>query len=119
MPQTLSYHIGKIAESPQISDAFLLGNSNLNILAKVLSTFQSELEKRSEWGVSGSISFHYEQLEYPMIQLCSYFDGTSDLNDKDAYIFISFVEKIFNALQVIAVEIDSDYNEVADDFNQK
>lgn len=118
-PQTLSYHIGKIAESTQTPGSFLLGKSNLDILAKVLSTFQSELEKRSEWGVSSSISFHYEQLEYPMTQLFSYFDGTSDLNDKDAYIFISFVEKIFNVLQIIAAEIDSDYNEIDDDFDQK
>lgn len=108
-PQTLSYHLSKIYEATYTVQSFSLGKINLNLLVNILESFKSSLEERSEWSVSDSINFHYEQLEYPMEQLASYFNNDSVLNEKDAYIFTSFVEKQFSELLVIAKEIDEDY----------
>ncbi|WP_311567573.1 hypothetical protein [Photobacterium arenosum] len=108
-PQTLSYHLSKIYEGTYTQQSFAIGKVNLTTIVKVLETFKSVLESRSEWGVYDSINFHYEQLQYPLQQLELYFAGESILNEKDAYIFVSFVEKQFDELIAIVREIDKEY----------
>ncbi|ENM6580597.1 hypothetical protein ACKGLS_000704 [Vibrio alginolyticus] len=108
-PQTLSYHLGKIYEATYTRQSFALGKVNLSTVSNVLESFKSALEARSEWGVYDSVNFHYEQLEYPLQQLELYFDGESTFNEKDAYIFASFVEKQFDELIEIAKDIDKEY----------
>ncbi|WP_133407312.1 hypothetical protein [Parashewanella tropica] len=108
-PQTLSYHLGKIYEATYTRESFALGKVNLAMVSKVLEDFKNALESRSEWGVYDSVNFHYEQLEYPLRQLELYFNGESTLNEKDAYIFVSFVEKQFDELIEIAKDIDKEY----------
>lgn len=108
-PQTLSYYLSKVYEATYTPQSFAFGKVNLSTLAKVLESFQAGLENRSEWGVYDSVNFHFEQLEYPMEQLELYFDRQSELNEKDAYIFTSFIEKQFDELLVIAKDIDKDY----------
>ncbi|MCR9590638.1 hypothetical protein NB475_14930 [Vibrio alginolyticus] len=108
-PQTLSYHLGKIYEATYTRQSFALGKVNLSTVSNVLESFKSALKARSEWGVYDSVNFHYEQLEYPLQQLEFYFDGESTFNEKDAYIFASFVEKQFDELIEIAKDIDKEY----------
>lgn len=108
-PQTLSYHLGKIYEATYTRESFALGKVNLTTVSQVLEDFKNALESRSEWGVYDSVNFHYEQLEYPLQQLELYFNGESKLNEKDAYIFASFVEKQFDELIEIAKDIDKEY----------
>lgn len=108
-PQTLSYHLGKIYEATYTRQSFALGKVNLATVSQVLESFKNALESRSEWGVYDSVNFHYEQLEYPLQQLDLYFDGESTFNEKDAYIFVSFVEKQFDELIEIAKDIDKEY----------
>ncbi|EGR4437022.1 hypothetical protein DDN22_18455, partial [Vibrio cholerae] len=108
-PQTLSYHLSKIYEATYTKQSFALGKVNLATVSQVLENFRDALESRSEWGVYDSVNFHYEQLKYPLEQLELYFDGESTLNEKDAYIFASFVEKQFDELIEIAKDIDKEY----------
>ncbi|OEE70909.1 hypothetical protein A1OO_22055 [Enterovibrio norvegicus FF-33] len=108
-PQTLSYHLGKIYEATYTRQSFALGKVNLSTVSQVLESFKNALEARSEWGVYDSVNFHYEQLEYPLQQLELYFEGESTFNEKDAYIFASFVEKQFDELIEIAKDIDKEY----------
>ncbi|RBW47106.1 hypothetical protein DS885_04730 [Psychromonas sp. B3M02] len=108
-PQTLSYHLGKIYEATYTRQSFALGKVNLTTVSQVLESFKNALESRSEWGIYDSVNFHYEQLEYPLQQLDLYFDGESTFNEKDAYIFASFVEKQFDELIEIAKDIDKEY----------
>ncbi|EGQ8122595.1 hypothetical protein V9R51_003828 [Vibrio cholerae] len=108
-PQTLSYHLSKIYEATYTKQSFALGKVNLATVSQVLENFRDALESRSEWGVYDSVNFHYEQLKYPLEQLELYFDGESTLNEKDAYIFASFVEKQFDELIEMAKDIDKEY----------
>ncbi|CSA26318.1 MULTISPECIES: hypothetical protein [Vibrio] len=108
-PQTLSYHLGKIYEATYTRQSFALGKINLTTVSQVLEDFKNALESRSEWGVYDSVNFHYEQLEYPLQQLELYFNRESKLNEKDAYIFASFVERQFDELIEIAKDIDKEY----------
>ncbi len=108
-PQTLSYHLGKIYEATYTRQSFALGKINLTTVSQVLEDFKNALESRSEWSVYDSVNFHYEQLEYPLQQLELYFNRESKLNEKDAYIFASFVERQFDELIEIAKDIDKEY----------
>lgn len=108
-PQTLSYHLNKIYEGTYTQQAFILGKTNLDIVTNVLGNFKNTLEARSEWRGNDSINFHYEQLKYALYQLKQYFAGDSTFNEKDAYIFVSFVEKQLNELIAIAKDIDREY----------
>lgn len=108
-PQTLSYYLSKIYEGTYTQQAFILGKVNLNIVADILDKFKNTLEARSEWRENNSINFYYDHLEYALYQLKQYFTGNSTFNEKDAYIFVSFVEKQLNELIAIAKDIDREY----------
>lgn len=110
-PHTIRYFFGKLFEATSGEDKYCLGEMHLELIQNCLDDFHSKLDARGEWGVSDSIKYHYEKLSYPMTELKLYFKDKTDskLNDKDAYIFVSFLVEHIDALKQIAVEIDEEY----------
>jgi hypothetical protein len=108
-PHTTSYHIGKIIEATSSPDRFLLGDINVNTIEGFLDAFRQELTKRDEWGAYDSIDYHYELIQYPLKRLKDYFNGNDPMNEKDAYIFASFVSGQVDELICIAQELDNQY----------
>lgn len=108
-PQTLGYHISKIFESTMPHGYFSLGTPNLEMVAECLERFKSELVKRGEWGVYDSIDSLFELIEYPLNRLKAYFERNDPMNEKDAYIYTSFLSQQVKALEVIAQDIDREY----------
>ncbi|MEW5859638.1 MAG: hypothetical protein AB1861_20000 [Cyanobacteriota bacterium] len=108
-PRTISYHFSKIYEATYSRDGFLLGTPNLKIIAECIESFKDELSIRGEWGVYESIDYHYELIDYPLKRLESYFGGDDAMNEKDAYIYASFLSNQLKSLQEIARELDEQY----------
>ena len=110
-PHTISYFFSKIFEASFNSSAFSLGAIHVKCIQDCLDDFQSKLEQRGEWNVYDSVNYHYELIAYPMSELKVYFDSSPEtkLNDKDVYIFASFVSEQIKTLKVIAKEIDEEY----------
>ena len=90
---------------------FSLGAMHVKCVQDCLDGFQSKLEQRGEWDVHDSVNYYYELIAYPMSELKAYFDSSPDtkLNDKDVYIFASFVSEQIKTVEVIAKEIDEEY----------
>lgn len=108
-PQTIRYNIGKIFESTSSPDMFPLGEINVKMIESFLEKFKQQLADREEWGVYDPINYHYELIEYPLIRLKAYFNRNDSMNEKDAYIFASFVSKQVEELKDIAQELDNEY----------
>lgn len=110
-PHTLSYDFSKVFEATYRSERFCLGSLHLKIIKECVEKFKSELSKRGEWDISESINYHYDKITYTLTELEQYFEGTgnSKLNDKDAYIFTSFLREQVRCLENIAAEIDEEY----------
>lgn len=111
-PPTLGYHISKICEAVREPMYFPLGIANVAVVAECLERFKTMLEKRGEWGVHDFINYEFELLQYPLEQLRSFFTNRegSKLNEKDVYIFASFVHGQMKQLQVMASELDEEYS---------
>jgi hypothetical protein len=108
-PPTISYHFGKIYEDTSSRDSFFLGTPNLTIIAKCVESFKDELSIRGEWGVCESIDYHYELIDYSLKRLESYFKGDDSINEKDAYIYASFLSHQLKSIREIAKELDEQY----------
>lgn len=108
-PPTISYHFSKIYEATYSRDSFFLGTPNLTTIAKCLESFKDELSDRDEWGVYESIDYYYELIDYPLKRLKSYFNGDDSINEKDAYIYASFLSNQLKSIQEIAKELDEEY----------
>lgn len=108
-PHTISYHFSKIFEVANSEGNLDFGAVNLKIISNCIKNFQKELSNRGEWDVYDSINYHYELIEYPLKRLEAYFNGNDEMNTKDAYIFASFIAEQVKSLEVIAKELDQEY----------
>jgi len=108
-PPTISYHFSKIYEAADNEDKFLLGTLSLKIITECIESFKNELSARSEWDGYESIDYLYELIDYPLKRLEAYFNGDGVMNEKDAYIFASFLSNQLNSLHEIASELDEKY----------
>jgi len=79
------------------------------MIASCIESFKNELSLRGEWGVYESIDYHYELIDYPLKRLEAYFKGDDAMNEKDAYIFASFLSSQLKSLQEIAKDLDEQY----------
>lgn len=107
-PPTISYHLRKICEATSSRYSFCLGTPNLIMIAKCVESFKNELFIRGEWG-DESIDYHYELINYPLKRLESYFKGDDSINEKDAYIYASFLSNQLKSIQEIAKVLDEEY----------
>jgi hypothetical protein len=112
-PETLSYSFGKIFGALAGSEYFSMGGPFLASVADVLVRLRRLLEKRGDWGLHDGIAYHFDLLEYPVAELTAFFAdrATSELNEKDAYIFCAFIREELEHLRQIAREIDEEYAE--------
>lgn len=112
-PPTLGYYIQKIFEAAREPTYFPLGKPHVDLVTECLDRFKAMLKARGEWGIHDSINYECELLQYPLEELGSFFTdrANSTLNEKDAYIFTSFVQNQMKQLQVMASELDEEYSE--------
>jgi hypothetical protein len=112
-PDALSYSFSKIFAALTGSEYFALGASFLERVAEIPARLRQRLEKRGEWGLHDGVIYHYELLEYPVTELTTFFTdrGASKLNEKDAYIFCTFIREQLKHLRQIASEIDEQYDQ--------
>jgi hypothetical protein len=108
-PPSMNYLLGKIFEATNSVSTGNLGQMHVSLIVDIIDDFKSKLEDRSEWGIHDSIDFHYQQITYPLEELKGFFNGDSKLNEKDAYIFTSFVSNQLDILKTIAKEMDEEY----------
>jgi hypothetical protein len=111
-PPTLGYYFEKIFEATRGGNAFLLGGPHLTFIAECLDQLEQLLKERGLLGVYDSISYHMDLARYPLEELMRFFQepASSKLNDKDAYIFASFLEAQINYIKGISAEIDDEYS---------
>jgi hypothetical protein len=111
-PPTLGYYFEKIFEATRGGNAFLLGGPHLTFISECLDRLEQLLKDRGLLGVYDSISYHMDLARYPLEELTKFFQepATSRLNDKDAYIFASFLEAQINYLKEISAGIDNEYS---------
>ena len=111
-PQTLHYHFEKMYESTHRTSPFDIGKINYDLIKKILGEFITELQNRGVYDAYDWLKYHIELIEYPLERLKNYFYKIEDVpNDKDAYIYIFFLEKQFKEIVQMAREIDSEYQE--------
>lgn len=110
-PETLGYYFSKIFEAIHSPRTYPLGAMHVQLVAECLTNMRALLEKRGEWGIHDAVTYEFELLEYPLAELQVFFTdrASSTLNDKDAYIFCSFVREQIKTIQQIAAEIDEHY----------
>lgn len=110
-PATLGYYFSKIFEGIHSYGKYPLGKMHVELVAECLTCIRAMLEERGDWGIHDSVNYEFELLEYPIQRLLEYFTDkqTSGLNDKDAFVFCSFLQHRLGTLQQIAGEIDETY----------
>lgn len=114
-PDTLSYFCDKISEAISGSMPGSFGAGMVDIIQTHLLDFKEALDRRGLLDALDVIRYHYQWLDYPLAELKFFFltPAGSKLNEKDAYIFRSFVLQHLNELRDIAKKIDADYSKEA------
>lgn len=110
-PATLHYYFEKLYESTRGSKGWEFGRLHVGLVAKVVSDFRDGLRERGVLGTYDTVEYHLQLVDYPLEQLAQYFEsgGTGKLNERDAFVFITFVESQMDELRKMAVEIDATY----------
>lgn len=108
-PDKISYYFSKLYEATYSRDKFSIGTPSLKMIIGCIEQFKDELSLRGEWEIHESIDYHYELINYPLKRLEAYFKGEDTMNEKDAYIFVSFVFNQLKSLQGIAKDLDEQY----------
>lgn len=110
-PATLDYYFEKLYESTHGGKGWEFGKLHVDLLARILTEFKEALQKRGTLGAYDEIEHHLGLAAYPLEQLVEYFvsGGRGKLNDRDAFIFISFLEDELRTLREMAAEIDEEY----------
>jgi hypothetical protein len=105
----LGYAFNKISEGTTGDTEFLFVGIHLKEIKSFLLSFREALERRGEWG--SNLEELYRLIEYPLEHLDTYAEdrGRAKLNDRDAYIFTSFVRGQIEQLKKIAKELDDEY----------
>jgi len=105
----LGYAFSKIYEGTTGGTEFILVRIHLKEIKSCLRCFREALEKRGEWVSVAEDA--YKLIEYPLQHLDEYAadQGPAKLNDRDAYIFASFVQSQIEQIKRIAKEIDDEY----------
>jgi hypothetical protein len=110
-PAVLHYYFEKLFEAVHGSMPAEWGSAHVKLISEVIQTFKTKMEKRGILKAYQSVTYHFELLEYPTMELSLYFaePKSSALNNKSAYIFAFFVEKHVDELKKLAEEIDAEY----------
>jgi hypothetical protein len=106
----LGYAFSKIYGGTTGDTEFFFVGIHVREIKTCLRCFREALEQRGEWG--SAVEDFYKLIEYPLQQLDEYAEdrGRTKLNDKDAYIFGSFVQSQVEHIKEIAKELDDEYH---------
>jgi hypothetical protein len=108
----LTYYYEKIASAIFSSEDFEkeYGKGMLNIVAEIIEEFKTALEKR-QLIKSYELEDDFIWTEYSLQKIFKYFENSEkeSLNEKDAYIYFSYLKKQIDKLHQIAKEIDEEY----------
>ncbi len=104
-PDTLGYLISKINERSPVAEM------HVREIKRIISRFRGALQKRGEWIDGSGVAHEVELAEYPLEVLESFFRaaGQSRLNERDIYVYATFVKAQVEQLRGIAREIDEKY----------
>ncbi len=110
-PSTLGYYFQKIVEAIHGSGPIELAAVDLRFVANTVDAFKARLSERGTLDAYDSILYLLKLIEYPLMKLSNYFTNTmhSSINEKDAYIFVFFIERHIEELKAMAMEIDGVY----------
>jgi hypothetical protein len=110
-PTVLHYYFEKIYESARGNNAWEYGTLHVSLIREIVEKFKAALTQREIAGAYQGVEYQLTQLEYPLNQLAEYFGqrGKGRLNERDAEIFVSFVENEISKLQEMAAELDAEY----------
>jgi energy-converting hydrogenase A subunit M len=110
-PSTLHYYFEKITEGIfRETDYLELGLGVLDIVEEIIVKLKQELIARDIYE-----AYNFEEevswTEYTLRKIREYFEKIGDhkLNEKDAYIYLTFLRKQFNLLKEMSIEIDNEY----------
>lgn len=103
----ISYYTSKLFEA--IGDRSEIGNIGVVSIEKVLSTFTEDLNERSLHYISNGHT-DMSKIDHAINKFKEYMNSDHNINDDDAYIFVSFIAQELERLSTIASEIDEDYS---------
>ena len=113
---TTDYYFEKIYESIPASKPSEYGRRHVELIVEAVERFKAKLAERGIAGAYDSVKHHLDLVSYPLQELKLYFDrfGPSKLNERDAFIFVHFIQDEINTLRSMAVEIDESYQKQSD-----
>jgi hypothetical protein len=115
-PTTTDYYVEKIYESIPAGKSREYGRLHVTLIAEAVERFKALLAERGLTGVYDSVEYHLDLVSYPLDRLGEYFDasGQSTMNERDALIFVHFVQDQLTTLRKMAAEVDQDYGTNSD-----
>jgi hypothetical protein len=104
------YYFEKVTEAILGNTPKEFGKGLVEVLASVPQKFRMALETRGIFQAY-NLEDDFEWVEYAISKIKQYFDDSSELklNEKDAYIYLSFLKTQIKQLEQTAKEIDDDY----------
>lgn len=110
-PSVLHYYFEKLFDAVHGNKPAAFGAMHIKLINEIIESFKTKLEKRGTLKAYDAVTYLLDLLEYPIMQLTSYFAevGSSALDPKSAYIFVYFVNKHMEELKELAEEIDAEY----------
>lgn len=113
-PRTISYYVEKVIEAIHGGKPSSIGSVHAKMIADCIEKFKVALSLRDIYEAYDSVKYEIELLEYPLVELRSYFEDPmrTHINEKDAYIFADFLKRRIEKLRDMAIEIDKEYSSV-------
>lgn len=110
-PQVINYYFEKLYESLHSSNPRELGRAHVSLIRDAVDGFKAGLTERGILEAHASVNYHLDLVAYPLDRLDQYFSAgrSAHLNERDAFIFVSFVQDQVSQLRNMAREIDEDY----------
>jgi len=113
-PETLNYYFEKVfagTGNPASPDG-QWGASHLKMIADKLQAFRTALQERGLLNRLSDYEYHLAEVEYPLVELQEYWQGSGSIKDpRAARIFAYFLkDKVFE-LRKMAEDLDAEYNE--------
>ena len=110
-----SYPLSKIFEAilnPK-SAHVQLSKDHVDRILKSIEAFKIELKEREILGAYKGIRYTLELVDYPLLELRTYFCNRAEthIKEKDAFIFADFAERQVQELQERAQELDEEYSQ--------
>lgn len=109
---TWTYMISKMYEGTSRNDQKPIGVMGLNSIKKTADEIKAELKSREEYHQDSGCYTYIEELDYPFQCLKAFYNNDdASINEKDAHIFVFFVEGRMQKLLQCVKEVDAEYQD--------